>query len=573
MSRTSESTASSPPEGMTLGIVASFTAQPLIRPMLAALEEGEPPPEVLVADFNQVHQTLLDPVGSFDRPPDRLVVLWRIEDVFEQAMTDWLIDAGSNAALVDDVRQLGALVGQAAEAGIPLIVSVPPVPSVPWLDPLDTRSSIRTTILHGHLVEAFVATIGSAPVTLLDLAALVRMHGSAQAYDTRNQLMYHQPFGSAFVRALGTLIGEALNSLGRATPKVLAVDADNTLWGGIVGEDGAEGIEIGDRFPGNGHLGLQHGLAYQAANGALLALVSKNNEDDVAEVLDNRADMVLGRRHFAAQRVDWNSKADNLRSIAGELNLGVDSFVFIDDNDVELDEVRQRVPGVEVVKVTDEPSEIAELTASLTGFRFARVSQEDRERTAMMQLEAGRKEAATQAPTHAEFLQSLALTVRVFHPGEAHVARVAQLINKTNQFNLTTIRRDEAQVAGLVGSAEHRVYAAEVSDRFGGYGLVAVAIVGVGAEEWEIDTFLMSCRVLRRGVEDALLGCIGEDAAAAGATYVRGRYLPTAKNAQVASLFTDRGFAEVAAGEYRSGLPLSAALSAAADHVTVRRDA
>ena len=143
------------------------------------------------------------------------------------------------------------------------------------------------------------------------------------------------------------LLGEALNSLTTPTPKVLAVDADNTLWGGIVGEDGADGILIGDSFPGNGFRALQQGLAYQVANGALLVLLSKNNEADVAEVFESRqGDMVLQRTHFASMRVDWNSKADNLVSLAEELNLGVDSFIFIDDNEVELDEVRQRLPGV-----------------------------------------------------------------------------------------------------------------------------------------------------------------------------------------------------------------------------------
>ena len=150
---------------------------------------------------------------------------------------------------------------------------------------------------------------------------------------------------------------------------MLAVDADNTLWGGIVGEDGADGILIGDSFPGNGFRALQQGLAYQVANGALLVLVSKNNDADVAEVFEARqGDMVLQRTHFASMRVDWNSKADNLVSLAEELNLGVDSFVFIDDNDVELDEVRQRLPEVGLVKVTDEPDEIAALTAGLHGF-------------------------------------------------------------------------------------------------------------------------------------------------------------------------------------------------------------
>ena len=382
--------------------------------------------------------------------------------------------------------------------------------------------------------------------------------------------MYHQPFTSGFARVLGALVGEALASLGTPAPKVLAVDADNTLWGGIVGEDGADGITIGDSFPGNGFRALQQGLVYQAAHGALVVLVSKNNEHDVDEVFDRRSgDLVLSREHLAARRVDWNSKVDNLRSIAAELNLGLDSFVFIDDNEVELDEVRQRLPGVQVVKVSDEPSDIAELTASLTGFRFATVSQEDRERTAMVKVEADRRAAASEAPSREDFLASLGLTVRVGRASAEQVGRVAQLINKTNQFNLTTVRRDEAEVAKLVSSDAHRVYAAEVSDRFGNYGLVAVVVVDCGPDAWQIDTFLMSCRVLRRGVEGAILQCIADDAVAAGATTLRGEYRPTQKNGQVATFYPDHGFDTTGEGRFEAALPLALV----ADHVTIHRHA
>ncbi len=556
-------------EKSVIGITASFTPQPLIRSMLQALPEGC---EAAVADYNQVHQTLMDVGSAFAGTiPDRLVVAWRIEDIFTRALTDWVVGAGDGSELRVDTRQLGALVGQAAETtGVPVLVTVPPFPSLPWLDPLDTRTSVRLAVLHGQLIEAFVDGIGNAPVVLVDLAAAVREHGAERAYDTRNDLMYHQPLTSGFARTFGTLLGEALTSVGRAVPKVLAVDADNTLWGGIVGEDGADGITIGDSFPGSAYRALQQGLVYQAANGALVALVSKNNGPDVDEVFERRAnDLVLKAEHLAARRVDWNSKADNLRSIAAELNLGLDSFVFVDDNDVELDEVRQRLPEVGLVKVTDEPAEIARLTAGLSAFRFARVTEEDRGRTAMVQVDSERQVAASAAPSHEEFLRSLRLTVRVFDPVGSQLGRVTQLINKTNQFNLTTVRRDEAEVVKLASSSSHRLYAAEVADRFGGYGLVAVAVVGREPGSWEIDTLLMSCRVLRRGVEDAILQCIADDAWASGATVLRGSYRPTAKNGQVATFYPDRGFRATGEGRFEADLPLTMT----PPHVTVQRDA
>ncbi len=557
-------------ERFRIGVTASFTPTPLYRSLLSTFVSGEDA-EVVEADFNLVHQTLLDPEASLGAAPDALLVLWRVEDIFTQSLVDWVVDAADPAGLIEDVRQLGGLVKQAAAGSkAPVVVTTPPVPVFAWLDPHDTRTSVRLTVLHGRLVEAFLDGLDDAPVTLVDLDALVRSHGVQQAYDTRNDLMYRHPFASAFTRALGQLLGEALNSLTTAAPKVLAVDADNTLWGGIVGEDGADGVIVGDSFPGNGFRALQNGLAYQVANGTLLVMVSKNNDTDVAELFAARqGDLVLTEKHFATKRVDWNSKADNLVSIAEELNLGIDSFIFIDDNDVELEEVRQRLPDVRVIKVTDEPDEIAELTATLSAFRFAKVSSEDRQRTSMMQVEVGRKAAAADAQSHEDFLASLGLTVRVFRPQSAHVGRVTQLVNKTNQFNLTTIRRDEAEVSALIASEDHRVYAAEVSDRFGGYGLVAVAIVAAGAETWDVDTFLMSCRVLRRGVENAVVQCIADDAVEAGASLLAGDYEPTAKNSQVATFYPELGFTETRKGHFEAPLPLDLAPA----HVTIERDA
>ena len=345
-------------ERFRIGVTASFTPTPLYRSLLSTFVSGEDA-EVVEADFNLVHQTLLDPEASLGAAPDALLVLWRVEDIFTQSLVDWVVDAADPAGLIEDVRQLGGLVKQAAAGSkAPVVVTTPPVPVFAWLDPLDTRTSVRLTVLHGRLVEAFLDGLDDAPVTLVDLDALVRSHGVQQAYDTRNDLMYRQPFASAFTQALGQLLGEALNSLTTAVPKVLAVDADNTLWGGIVGEDGADGVIVGDSFPGNGFRALQNGLAYQVANGTLLVMVSKNNDADVAELFAARQ---RRPRPDATSTSPPSASTGTARpttsvSIAEELNLGIDSFIFIDDNDVELEEVRQRLPDVRVIKVTDEPS-------------------------------------------------------------------------------------------------------------------------------------------------------------------------------------------------------------------------
>src|SRR3954469_5224672 len=179
-------------ERFRIGVTASFTPTPLYRSLLSTFVSGEEA-EVLEADFNLVHQTLLDPEGSLGSAPDALLVLWRVEDIFTQSLVDWVVDAADPVGLIEDVRQLGGLIKQpAAGSKAPVVVTTPPVPVLAWLDPLDTRTSVRLGVLHGRLVEAFLDGLDDAPVTLVDLDALVRSHGVQQAYDTRNDLMYRQ---------------------------------------------------------------------------------------------------------------------------------------------------------------------------------------------------------------------------------------------------------------------------------------------------------------------------------------------------------------------------------------------
>ena len=424
-----------------VGVTASFTPQLLLRAMTRVL--GAEDVDVQVADYNQVHQSLMDPSSSFERTPDRLVVLWRVEDVFEASLVEWIMGTADESGLLEDVRQLGALVAQAARAGgTSVVASTPPVPEPHWLDPLDTRTSVRLSVLHGRLLEAYLDGIGDAPVTLLDLAALVRVHGSEQAYDTRNDLMYHQPFSSRFAQALGTLLGEAIASQGRPVPKVVVVDADNTLWGGIVGEDGPDGVEVGDSYPGNVYRASSRGWPKRRPRGAARA-VTKNNDDDFGELFERRSgDLVLASTHLAAYRGNWSEGRQHRRP-RRELNLGLDSFVFLDDNPVEIEEVRPRL-GVEVVQVSGRavgdrrPRVVAGLPAPASP---ARIGQ----RTGMMQGERERQELQRSGRLDGG-LPRLARHPGARGPNSGPVRRVTQLVNKTNQFNLTTTAR---RVAGL----------------------------------------------------------------------------------------------------------------------------
>jgi FkbH-like protein len=530
---------------LVVGVAASFTAQP-VEPFLGAeLLNTVDHPVIRFAGHNQIHQACLAPADVFGDLPDRLVLLWRLEDVFEADLLAGIVgDADAAQRVIDGVQQLVALVAQCAErTRLPIVVSVPPTPHGFGIDPLDVTSSIAIGTIHARACEIVVEQLSAIEsVRLIDHRRLVEYVGLDAAHDARGTLLYRQPYRSAFCQLLGEEVARVLVSFEQAPPKVIVLDADDTLWGGLVGEDGVSGIAIGSDFPGNAYQSFQLALRRLAERGVLLAVCSKNDADDVMAVFRERSEMVLRLDDIAAWRVNWDAKSINVASIADELNVGLDSLVFVDDSDYELAEVGTALPEVRCVRVPDEVAELPDLLAGTGWFRSMRTSEEDTRRTRMVHQERAR-DASRGAMSQEEFLESLRLRVTFIAAGPQHVGRVTQLVNKTNQFNLTTRRRAESEVAALIESADHRVFVLDVEDRFGGYGLVGVAIAaGVGTDEWELDTLLMSCRVLRRGVETAFLAGIARDARASGARRLLGRYEPTAKNAQVAELYPQHGF-------------------------------
>jgi FkbH-like protein len=415
-------------------------------------------------------------------------------------------------------------------------------------------------------VDAFLAALGDAPVRWADLNAWQLAMGIDQSHDVVKSMVYRQPYTTRFWHAVGGHLADIVLRESRPAPKCVVLDCDNTLWGGVVGEDGVGGIALGSAFPGSGYQGLQKVLKSLKDRGVLLAIASKNNPKEVDDVFSQHDEMVLRKEDIAVWRVNWSPKSQSLREIAGELNIGIDSLVMIDDSDYELAEIGNAVPEVRLLQVPEEVGLLPDLIASSGLFRNMKVSAEDLARTDMIGQEFARKEAA-QALSREEFLASLDLVVDYIEVGEEHIGRVAQLTNKTNQFNLTTIRRTEAEIRALVASDEHLVRAIRVADKFGDYGLVGVAILKSADAEWEIDTFLMSCRVLSRGIETSFLATLVSEAGDRGAKAFIGRYIPTQKNVLVKDLYRQHGFAEMTSGEFRAEL---ADITPKPEYVTIR---
>lgn len=550
---------------MRVGLAASFTAESL-EPHLgvALVDRGHPAPHIVTAPINQIQQATLDPERVFGGDVDRLVVLWRIEDVFASDHERFL--AGDDDAvdrIADGAAELGQMVVAAAARGAECTFSLPPLPLDQAIDLQDPPTSLRVTRLHRSVVDAVVAVVDDVSgIDLIDLDALQR-HVGVSAFDPAKWMLYRQPFSGEMVAVIASAVATSIDRSLTAGPKVLALDCDGTLWGGIVGEDGLAGIALGADFPGRAHVEFQRACLRLERAGIMLVVVSKNNHEDVLEVFERHDAMVLRPEHISAWRVDWEPKSGSLAAIAAELNVGIDSFVFVDDSPTEIAEVAARAPAVTTLQVPEDVELLPGLLARSGLFRGLRITEADARRTQMMGEERIRRQAAA-ALTEEEYLASLELVVDYFAPGPEHLARVTQLIGKTNQFNLTTIRRSAAEVAALADSSDHMLRAITVADRFGDYGLVGVAIVATAGDLPQIDSFLMSCRVLGRGVESAFLATLVDEL---GGGPVEAEYRPTRKNVNVAEFYPDHGF--LAAGDGRFALPDGGQI-AVPPHVEVR---
>jgi FkbH-like protein len=323
--------------------------------------------------------------------------------------------------------------------------------------------------------------------------------------------------------------------------KCLVLDLDNTLWGGVVGEDGVAGLKIDGGFPGNLYTTLQREIRALRQRGVTLAINSKNNEADAWDVFERRPEMVLRRSDFSAYRINWQDKASNLRELAAQLNLGLDAFVMLDDNPVERAWIEEALPEVEVCPASD-PLEMLRWLVTSRRFETLAITKEDALRARSYAAAEERSRVAAQAGNMEDYLASLATEMEVGCNTPGQIARVAQLTQKTNQFNLTTRRYTESEIQDRMRDPSWRVFWCSCRDRFTDEGVIGAALVEVKDREWRIDTFLMSCRVLGRGVEKAFLGAICSQAAAEGAVSMSGEYIRSSKNAQTEDFFEKCGF-------------------------------
>lgn len=382
-----------------------------------------------------------------------------------------------------------------------------------------------------------------ANIRIVDSEDILRTVGPAAAFDLRFYFRNKAPYSGVYMNELARRIAASARGFGAHFYKVLVLDCDNTLWGGVVGEDLLNGIKLGPHdYPGNIYWRMQHEFAALERAGVLLCLCTKNNPADVEEVLRDHPDMVLRAPQIVARRINWDDKPSNLRALAQELNLGLDSFVFLDDSAFECEAVRQQLPMVKTVQVPATLSEYPRVVREIRElFLAGGIAADSRGKTEQYRQRASAAALDAAFATQEEYLASLQLAVELSRNAYASVARISELSQKSNQFNLTTRRYSGAEVEQMMAGGQHDVYSLVVTDRFGSAGLTGVAVVRYADSIAYIENFFMSCRVIGRGVETAIWSHIAAGAAARACTELRAEYIPSAKNAQVADFYDRLG--------------------------------
>lgn len=383
-------------------------------------------------------------------------------------------------------------------------------------------------------------------VFVLPYHALVEQQGEKNFFSPKMWYLGKILHTNEAQKALAELIGRKIGLQKRTAKKVLALDLDNTLWGGLAGEAEHTPILLSEDHAGLAYKNLQRMIRQMQKQGVLLVIVSKNNEADALEILKKHPHCVLRPECFAAYRINWKPKHENLLELAAELNLGIDSFVFWDDNPTERELVKTMLPQVEVPDFPDKPEALTEAMAEIYRSYFEKtvLTQEDLQKTQSYAANARRQQLQTQTVNFEEYLKQLEI-VAVREDPAVNISRLTDLVNKTNQFNLTTKRYDLHEMQQVLADEKKKVFLYRVTDRFGDNGIVAALIADLASEP-RIEEFVMSCRVMGKQIEAALLEDVENQLQAAGYRKVRGCYFPTAKNSPVADLYEKLGYTVIA---------------------------
>lgn len=500
-------------------VTSTFTSDLIEDYMVWWLKQFSIHNEIGFTAYNQVFQELLDDKSSISKNKGINVLLIRFEDwIRDNTNSDQIlcIELKRNfeellSILKDKEKRASYLVG---------------------IFPVSTHLKLNYEIVEciNKLNERWKSELAHMnKVYVMDFTNIGYDYSIEKTFDPIRDDLGHIPFTDEFYASMSAEIARKICAIhNNSVFKVIALDADNTLWGGVCGEIGAQGIDLSSHY-----LGLQQFMVNMYNKGMLLVICSKNNEQDVWDVIEKNPNMILKREHIVTHRINWQNKSENLKDMASELNVGIDSFIFIDDSSMECTEVITNCSEVLTLKLPENPEKYPLFLKHAWCFDKINVTNEDTKRTQMYISEKKRKKAQNDVKSIDDFLKELDLNMKINDITSDEFSRASQLTQRTNQFNMSTIRRSEEELQELVKGEGIRCLTVYVSDRFGEYGMVGLVIFEQREKEVLIDSFILSCRVLGRGIEDAIISYIADECKRMHIPTVKARFIKTSKNKPV----------------------------------------
>jgi FkbH-like protein len=526
------------PRSIRVAVLGSSTTSQLCALLPLACARAGLQVELYEGAYGQYRQEILDPAsGLYSFAPDAVVLA-----VHEGDLHLPVVSPDPEADLersLGELESLWSLLAERSGASI-LQFTLVPAPEQPF-----GHLGTKLVGARHRMVQEFnlrMAERAPGSVTLVDCAHLAASVGTRTWFDAKYWHLAKQAVSPRCVPLLARHTGAVLAAASGASRKCLVLDLDNTLWGGVLGEDGLTGIRLGEGADGEAFTALQEYVLALKAKGIILAVCSKNDEDLVREAFTEHQGMRVRLEDIACLSAGWSDKAAQIEVIAETLGLGLESLVFLDDNPVEREVVRQLLPQVDVVRLPADPAGYVRALADYPYFETTALTGEDAERTAQYSARAAAGRSRSSASSLQEFLDSLAMEATVATASATSLPRVAQLVGKTNQFNLTTRRRSLSELQQLMARNDVWILTARLRDRFADHGLVGVVIAFQVDDVFVLDTLLMSCRVIGRSLEDELVALAATEARRRRCSALRGLYVPTEKNSLVAGLYARLGF-------------------------------
>mgnify|MGYP001257147211 FL=1 len=379
-------------------------------------------------------------------------------------------------------------------------------------------------------------------VSILDFNEFIQKYGEENIFNYKQYFSGDMKISIEFIPKFIDELMKFVNALTGSTKKCIVLDLDNTLWGGVVGEDGFDKIKLGDDPIGKSFVEFQKRLLALNQRGIILAINSKNNFDDAIKVINEHPNMILRKENFSSMKINWNDKVSNLREIAKELNIGIDSLVFFDDDQMNQEFVRTQLSDVLVVDLPTDSSIYPKILTEMNVFESIKITDEDLKRRNMYSQQQERNEFKNEVGDFKEFLKKMNIEIKIKKADNFSISRISQLTLKTNQFNLTTKRYKENEIEIFSKDENKIVECVEVKDKFGDNGITGAYIVEKKENEWIIDTFLLSCRIIGRGIEDSMLEQIIEKARKQNVKIIKGKFIPTQKNKPAENFYENFGF-------------------------------